>query len=240
MTDWQNYWSTHPQRFASKEHLKQVGKTVGGVPISDEQFQSIIDDICRGLQLKEDDTLLDLCCGNGLITNELSRRCKSVVGVDYSEPLIEVARRDHCPDNVEYYHQSVMELDRLAISAERRFEKVVMYEALQHFRHSQFATLLSRILPWTSDHARLFFGSVPDRARVWNFANTPKRKAVFLYRHLTGRNPIGSWWRTTMIQRTGAELDCRAEIGKQSENLHTSHYRFDILLEKNDTESTGP
>ena len=59
----------------------QVGYTVERKPISNEQFNCIIESIEKQLQLSASDTLLDLCCGNGAVTYELAKKVKSVVAV---------------------------------------------------------------------------------------------------------------------------------------------------------------
>ena len=81
-------WSSRPKTLDKTDYLKQVEKTVKGQPISDLQFQLIVSQICREVHLQEDSIVLDLYCGNGLITKELATQCKSVVGIDFSQPLL--------------------------------------------------------------------------------------------------------------------------------------------------------
>ena len=44
--------------------LYQVGLTVGGKPISEQQFQELIESVVVNLELRKGDCLVDLCCGN--------------------------------------------------------------------------------------------------------------------------------------------------------------------------------
>ena len=86
--NWKDYWNTFPNQFAKEDFIKQVGKTVQGKPITNEQLDKIILDIVQKLELKSDDRVLDLCCGNGMITYGMAQNCQSIVSVDFSEPLI--------------------------------------------------------------------------------------------------------------------------------------------------------
>lgn len=59
----------------------------------------------------ENGQLLDLCCGTGASTRMLARRVPngSVVGVDFSEPMLAVARR-HPMRNISYQQADVLQL----------------------------------------------------------------------------------------------------------------------------------
>ena len=106
--DWYQFWNNSPDK--GDDFLRQVGKTVGGKPISAEQVQALVLDIVARLQLNVSDDVLDLCCGNGFVTNRCSAFCRSLVGVDYSAPLIEVATTRLARENVRYLASNVCEL----------------------------------------------------------------------------------------------------------------------------------
>ena len=100
--DWKSYWNQFPNQFAKEEFLKQVGKTVQGHPISEAQVSTLISDFAQKLELVSDDLVLDLCCGNGLITSIIASKCKDILGVDFSAPLIEIAQEYHQGVNASY------------------------------------------------------------------------------------------------------------------------------------------
>src|SRR5262245_37058383 len=82
----------HPETCDPDDIWGQVKRTVGGQPVSAQQISLIVDAIRSGLALAPDDTLLDLCCGNGALTTHLFEVCSGGLGVDYSGFLIEVAK----------------------------------------------------------------------------------------------------------------------------------------------------
>lgn len=232
MVNWKKHWSTYPATVGKTDYFGQVGKTVDGESISSLQFQCIVDSIASQLDLQQEDVLLDLCCGNGLITSSLATECRKVIGVDYSKPLLSVAKRDHQFDNIRYVHASILDLDSETLLAEETFTKVLMYEALQHFSRQDLRKILTISLSLSTADVSILIGSVPDRTRKRNFYNTPKRQIVAAWRQLTARNAIGSWWTHGEIFRVSEQMKFHCQFLAQNETLHTAHYRFDVLLRR--------
>ena len=143
---WHRVWQRWPSRFEPTDHLRQVAKTVGGEPISRRQVEQLVENIVSRLSLGSDDVLLDLCCGNGLLTSQLARTCRHVTGVDFSEPLLAVARRDHSRPNLVYVNSSVLDIGQRLLPERRTFNKVLMYDALQFFAKHDFENLLNGII----------------------------------------------------------------------------------------------
>ncbi len=228
--DWEQHWDLAPRGLAATDFLRQVGKTVGGVPIGVEQFERLVAQLAEGLALEPADRVLDLCCGNGLVTRQLAGRTRVVVGVDYSAPLIDIAREHHRAPGVRYVHASVLEIDAQRLGGAEPFDKVCMYEALQHFTPEQFDRLLVRLASMCRCGTRFYLGSVPDRSRLWRFYDSPERREDYRRRVAEGREAIGTWWgRDALADLAAAHgLDCR--FIEQYPELHTAHYRFDALL----------
>ena len=90
--DWLNHWNGVAKRAGPEEFLRQVERTVGGKPTNDLQIALDVRATCQALELNASDCLLDLCCGNGLVTFRLASVCQSVYAVDFSSDLIMVER----------------------------------------------------------------------------------------------------------------------------------------------------
>ena len=93
-----------------QDFLKQVGHTERGRAISDAQFRAMLASLRARLDLRTDDVLLDLCCGNGVFTRHLAGHVHHAVGVDFSRDLIAIAEAHHRADNLVYHGQNVKEL----------------------------------------------------------------------------------------------------------------------------------
>ena len=230
MTDWYTHWNRFPARFAERDFLRQVGKTRAGVPITEEQLDRIASTICRVLALNRDDRVLDLCCGNGILTYRLAANAASLLGVDYSTHLINVARRHHSGRTLTYLEASVLDLPLEILREPHVFTKVCMYEALQHFTAEQLPIIL-RQLRVLAPGAPILFGSVPLRNRLWDFYDTPERRSEYSRRVTEGTEAIGTWWELEQIADVAGMFDYRSRCLPQDPVLHTSHYRMDVLLQ---------
>lgn len=230
--DWQAFWSTYPGRSESVNLLGQVGKTVAGVPISAEQVEAILGDITAALDLGPSDRVLDLCCGNGLLTRALARRCHRVLGIDFSEPLLEQAASQCQAPNLEYRKLDARKLDALATESAGAFDKVLMYEALAYFSEKDVALILDHLRTLTRPGSRVLLGSVLDSARRGRFLNTWRRWLRYLWQvQVRGRDPgLGRWWSRHQLERLAGIAGYQCAIREQNPLLHTAHYRFDVLL----------
>ncbi len=107
------YWKKHYDEAGAEPGLsllQQVGKTVHGQEVPAEQIDRIVEGIVRNLDLRAGHAMLDLCCGNGLLTARLAQRVATITGVDYSASLIDVARARNQPPNVTYLCHDVIGL----------------------------------------------------------------------------------------------------------------------------------
>jgi SAM-dependent methyltransferase len=232
MRDWLKYWEHNPKKFKETDFLQQVGKTVKGIPIRDDQLEQLIQQLRDELEIKPSDIVLDLCCGNGLITHKVASLCNSIIGVDYSKPLIKVAQKYHQPANAIYIRASVLDLTPDMFVTEKSFTKVYMYGALQHFSEEDLASILRVIQSVSVDTFVAYFGSVPDKDCIWSFYNTPERRSEYYKRKSEGREAIGTWWDRKVIESIVGSIGYRCIFIEQHPNLHTSHYRFDVKILK--------
>lgn len=231
MTDtrWLLFWDRSPRQCDPKEHLRQVGRTVDGREVSIEQVALIAEDISSRLCLEPSDVLLDLCCGNGLITARLATRCHHVVGVDFSEPLLAVARREFSPANVEYRLGSVRNLPGLNLPP-RLFTKVLMYDALQHFTPADFRRLLPQLLTLAAPHCLILLGGVPYKPHRRRLINTRAKWLRYWYLRLSNRDLIGTWWTRRDVAKACDPLGLKYELHKQRPDLYNAAFRVDVSI----------
>jgi cyclopropane fatty-acyl-phospholipid synthase-like methyltransferase len=226
MTDWQAYWNG-AGRVTGKSHLEQVGKTVNGKPISEEHIEAIVRDIVEALSMDASDRVLDLCCGNGLLTYRCARFCDSLVAVDFSGPLIAVAAAAFASPNIRYVQADVSMLPDDVLR--QPFSKIYIYEGLQHLSYAQAELLLQTIQRSASRGATIFLGSVPDKDRLWNFYDTPARREDYARRMADGTEAIGHWWTADELECLMQSCGYTGEFRSPHPALHGAHYRFDLV-----------
>jgi SAM-dependent methyltransferase len=234
MTNWEAYWVRRPTSFGEGEYLKQVEMTLNGEPYSDAEFQRVTSRIADRMQLGENDVLLDICCGNGVVTAELAKHCREVVGIDFSEPLLEIANRAHRPANVTYLRANALDVGSLGLESKKKFTKVLINGALHCFLPRQFRPLLENILKLSTDNFVIFLCRVPDGSRKNVFFNTFKKKVRHIYYKILRRDALGTWWDETFIRKHCADLGLRCEfyLFGDSIDLPSQHYRFDIKISR--------
>jgi hypothetical protein len=228
MTD---YWKIHyssVSRFFDESLLKQVGKTVNGQEVPESQVQMIVQNVANRARLCAKDNTVDLCCGNGLITRQLAPSVMKVLAVDFTAELIKTAKRYNSHPNIEYINADVLRLDQKFFSD---VQKVVMYEALQHFSAEQFTKLLD-ILCGLKSGSLVLLGSIPDHAKLHDYYDTEEKYAFYLKREHEGKPHIGKWWLMEDIKQLACSHGFKAEFIPQDKALYTAHYRFDVLLER--------
>jgi len=230
MTDWQTFWTEYPASLDEREFLRQVGHTIDGQPYSDGQFEAMVATIREALRLKPTDALLDVCCGNGIVTVELSKYSRRVVGIDFSAPLIEIARKFHHPSNLVYHTMSALQVNDGVLGAEGPFDRVLMYAALQHFRLEDLDRLLSGFLRHAAPGVVIVLGGVLDVSRKHLFFDTPEKRAMLRTYQREGRDRLGTWWDKDLVSRSCEAVGLQCHIDDHSPGRPGGHYRFDAII----------
>jgi cyclopropane fatty-acyl-phospholipid synthase-like methyltransferase len=230
MIDWREYWDEFPRRFNDSDFRRQVGRTANrGVPTPALEIEAVIEEIVSSLALGPRDRLLDLCCGNGLLTVRLAERCTEAVGVDFSEPMIRLAREHHTGGNVRYVDGSVLDLGRCV---DGKFDKICMVESLAYFGPDDLAQILDGLSTRGASRMTILFSGVLDDEAKWDFFDTPARRTEYEQQQKEGTEIMGRWWTRSEIGRIATKHGYETEFSSQDERLNTAHYRFNVLLRR--------
>ena len=112
---------------------KRLTKSRFPKTLSDTRFNSWL----TGLQLQSNDRLLELCCGNGLMTRYLAALVEHVYAVDFVEHLISHACRFRAAPNVHYVCADAVDfVNQLLTSKLYVPSKVLLGDALGYFEPS--------------------------------------------------------------------------------------------------------
>ncbi len=219
-------WEHH--RTLDRDDLwRQVRRTVNGKPVSEEQIAMIVQAIRSKLQLRADDIMLDLACGNGALGSYLIDDCAMINGVDWSEYLIGVANsRFAVPDRTTFL------VDDAAHYIENepdptRFTKVLCYGAFSYFSEADSVRVLTGLARRFVNVERIFVGNLPDAARADRFYPTGKDSGKELRDHSA---PIGIWRSESELRVLGSMTGWKLEITIMPSDFYAAHYRFDAVL----------
>lgn len=217
----------YPKTCSPTDFWSQVKRTVNGVPVSEEQIQMIVDAILKGLAFKAEDQLLDLCCGNGALTDRLLQHCSSGLGVDFSEYLIDVAKThfEKKPQQ-EYVLQDVVSFCQ-NYTETQRFTKALCYGAFSYLDDEAAKKLLASLSHNFKNISRIFIGNYPDRDRIFDFYS-----AEHYYPGIETKadSSIGVWRNKEEFTELAKQCGWRAEFTLMPEHYYAVHYRYDVLL----------
>jgi len=79
--------------------------------------------------VKPTDTVLDLGCNTGSISQILAERAKHIVGLDYDKPLIDIAIQNNKHANVEFHHGEAYDYLK---NNKTQFDVLILSHILEH------------------------------------------------------------------------------------------------------------
>ena len=222
---WVEFWKTNQVIYRESAHEK-VGRTIKGVPIRDEDWRIVLQDLEASMELNSEDDVLDVAAGSGVISVPFSKKARSVTAVDISPPLL--AEIDKT-GGVETILADAREIE----FEEGRFSKIVLYFALQHFSEKETVLLFGKMWRWLKPGGILYIGDIPDAARKFSFFNTADRQAAY-FRSIRDDSPIiGYWFTRDFMEKLGSYtgFSSCSSLDQPSEYIN-AHYRFDAKFVK--------
>ncbi len=224
--NWQEIWS----QFAKKSHnpLVQVGRTVNGEPMSEALLDEIVADIVRKTNMQITDNVLDVCCGNGILTQKLSKHCAKIVGIDSEKALITRAKKDFSNKNIAYFEGDALEISK---TVDEKFQVIILYFSFQYFDSiAKGKKVLSEMEYLLSQKGCILLGDVPDGNKIHIFYPNLLHRIRYYISCLTGKNVMGKFWKSQEIHEIADKLQLKVEVSPQKEKLPYNYYRTDYLL----------
>ena len=218
--NWKEFWEKSSSN--TKDRLNQVQR-------SDENELKVTSvHIADKLELKSTDAVLDVCCGNGVLTNMISNNVQKIVGVDFSENLINNARSNY--PYIEFHQADAEDLSKLDIVF---FDKIYLQFSYQYFSQpNQGKKVIAEMLKLLKSGGLIFIGDIPNHEKKWNYYNTFLKRFYRITSVWRGKNEMGKFWKKEELDSICAELNVKGNYIKQDEKLPYFDYRFDYLIKK--------
>jgi len=220
-----NYYRNRLEECAEDDLFYQVGKTQYGEKVSAAQIDLITEAIHTSLQLSKNDHVLDIGCANGLISYKISEKVQDLTGIDLSTELIQIAVKHRFRSNISYFVDDIFTFD----FKNTVFNKIYMYEVLQHFPYHNLRELLLTLKSHLKSF-RLFIGGVPDADSLFNFYNDDEKRKFYFSSLERGAAHLGNWWYAEHLKIVCDDLNLSFKKIDQNPNLYTAHYRFDCVV----------
>jgi ubiquinone/menaquinone biosynthesis C-methylase UbiE len=223
---WQNIWNKN--KSGNKNCHCMVHRTKHNKPISDGDWNKTLDFILSNFKVNKTDTVLDVCCGNGLLSTPLSKRCKKVIAVDFSSHLLADLKKMDVP-NINIILKDVLKLD----FPKKSLSKIICNFSLQYFNNREVLLLLKYFFDWLIPKGVCYIGDIPDLSKIWNFFNTPEYEKMYFESILNDKKIIGNWFLKDFLINASHHLGfSKINIIEQPKFMFNSHYRFDLLIQK--------
>jgi ubiquinone/menaquinone biosynthesis C-methylase UbiE len=226
-----NYWK---EVYSNDEYINKgnpqsnVGRTVSGNPIDKISWDQTVECISSIIEIDETKTILELCCGNGMLLGPLSARCSKAYGVDFSPELIKQLKALHGEEII----TSVADVMDVHMEKES-IDVVIIYFSIQHFSEANTISLTSSALDWLKPEGKLFIGDVPDQDKLWSYLNKSEYKKDYLERIVSNRPKIGHWFQRGFFKAFEDYFEnVTVQVLSQPEFMINSDIRFDVLITK--------
>lgn len=220
----------YPKTCEDNDFWGQVKRTVGGKPVTQEQIDIIIEAIKNGLELDKKDVLLDIGCGNGALANYLFPEIKEYLGIDFSEYLVDIAKKNFeqlpkykflLSDGLDYVQNE---------KNPKRFNKALCYGAFSYLTEESSEKILRVICEKFVNIDKLYIGNLPDKERAKNFYyDNVDYKSL-----LKDNNSSIGIWRSKEEFRSLANKSGWKKVVfcNMPENFYSAHYRYDVILSR--------
>ena len=224
---WKNFWDQHVETVSNNPFV-QVGRTLHGQPMSEAMFKRITTHVLEALSLEPSHRILDICCGNGLLSMEIAQHCQHVTGIDFSKKLVEDLQAKS-PENV-----TGIACDALKAQFEpATFDRILLAAALQHFTHSEVISLFQSVSSWLKPGGIFLLTDIPDASRMWNFFDSEERQDAYFQSTLDGASIMGTWFDSTWLQKLARHTGfSQSQPLNQPDDYWYAHYRMDFVCYK--------
>lgn len=222
---WSRFWSEYKANISELDEQSQVLRTRNKKPIDELSWEFTVESVENQLQLSRDDTLLDLCCGNGLFSSAYSSRVSKINAVDISVPLIERLKSKGLVN----IHAEAKDIRDVTFKG-KSFSKVLWYAGIQYINEEDIITMINKILHWMKPNGILLIGDIPDRKKIWQYFDSADRKSLY-FKSLEKREPIiGTWLDSEWIENLCISSGFKsAKAVEQNKNLIYSDFRYDLV-----------
>ncbi len=156
---WNELWDERGESYPNDDPIKLDGFDQSFGTITPEALSTLVDGISGNLELRDDDRLLDLGCGAGMLLSRLTPRVQIAYGTDRSSGMIQ---RGHKISS----GMTLMQAESTHLPFEAAtFDKVLAHSVFQYFDSHDYAfNVLAELLRVSKPGSRMLIGDIMDAA----------------------------------------------------------------------------
>jgi len=252
-------WGRVYDELAEKEVSEVCASSRYGV-INEKVIRRIEEDVSKKLDLNGDDILLDLGCGTGLISINLSRKVKNITGMDFGRNVLLRAKKNFTADSREI-ELAQGDVANLPFKGET-FNKVLCYSVAMCFQdYDDFKDALVEMLRVCRPGGLVLVGDIPEKNKKEKWVKGEREKGEMWLQYTIRRirqkitkmkystsardfdkrkNKLniapakagGMFYDAENIMRICREIGIKGTVLDQPSSLAFGNTRVDLLLEK--------
>jgi ubiquinone/menaquinone biosynthesis C-methylase UbiE len=225
---WAEFWKDYAKGAIEKDEQIQVLRTLNKEPISKELWEFTLNYIKKQIEPNYNDMMLELCCGNGLISKYFSPIVKNITSVDISKDLI------NSIDYLKYPNINLVVSDIRKLHYDQSsFDKVIIYAGIQYLTLAETTELFEQVYRWLKPGGIFFLGDIPDYNKLWFFYNNPERQAVYFKNLKDGKDVVGTWFEPYFFEKLSSFVGFSdSMLIPQHPDLIYAKFRYDYKLIK--------
>lgn len=223
---WKQFWE---QLGTESNALDQVGRKGGLVHQPESFLKEYAAYTATQLQLKSTDVLLDVCCGNGLLTQYLSQYCKSVIGVDFSQTHIDYANEHYATDQLQFICADALQLDQFKLNG--TITKASLCFSFQYFETVQAGLQVVQGMMHQGAQ-QILLTDIPDRSKFFTYYHSLPKLLRLIKQHLQQQNDMGKFWSEEELNWIAKQMNAAGTKITQPSSFPYAHYRMDYLMSK--------
>jgi cyclopropane fatty-acyl-phospholipid synthase-like methyltransferase len=226
--NWIEFWKKYGQDSKGNSEQEQVLRTINKSPISNELWEFTLGKLAEQIEPNIDDSLLELCCGNGLISRYFSSTCKKITSVDISENLITMIDSKKYP-NINTQISDIRDI----VFPDHHFTKIIIYAGIQYLTLAEATNLVEKVFQWLKPGGYFYLGDIPNYKKLWEFYNSSERKAIYFQNIKEKKSIVGTWFEPNFFKYLSEFVGFKKSFYlPQHPDLIYSNYRYDYKLIK--------
>lgn len=222
--NWRQYWNELAR--TESDPQRQVARTKNSRELGKADTDRLIHHLLGLLDLRPEHRLLDVCCGNGLLTKRLAAHCQEVTGVDLSDMMIEHAKHHFSAPNIDYHQGNVADIGELATGT---YDRILLQFSFQYLNKSEAEKALRGMASLLAPGGKIILGDVPDSAKLHVFYPDWISRLRYHLARWRGTDRMGAFWSEATIRRMARGVTVRKL--EQPAELPYADYRVDYVMD---------
>ncbi len=225
---WNQIWNERGNHFPEDDAMAISGFDQSFGTINQKNFHFLVEDIKEKLELKPTDTVLEVGCGAGALSNALIPFCYKIHSTDLAHGMVERAIKL-------YPHLDVVQSDPLDLPyPAKKFDKAFVHSVFQYFSDYSYAeSVIDEISRVTKDSCLVLIADVMDldtKEAYLDYRNqAPSSKAIWKS-SVTG-NIEHLYYSRKFFEKFSSAFQVKT-LDRNIPHYENGKYRFDVILRR--------